>query len=375
MDKNMQKIPLVDLKAQYTTIKPEINSAIKRVLAQADFIMGDVIDQFEKSFARFVNARYAIGVSSGTDAIHLALIALGITKGDEVITTAHTFTATAEPIVWLGAKPVFADIDPHSFTVDPNKIENLITRKTRVIMPVHIYGQSADMDPILKLAKKYKLFVLEDAAQAHGAKYKDKRVGAIGDIGIFSFYPGKNLGAYGDAGLIVTNNNKLAEKIFLLRNHGRTTKYEHLEVGYGDRLDTLQAAILQAKLPFLSKWNAQRRAHAALYQKLLNNNSKIVLPTISAYAEHVFHLFVVRVPKRDEVAMLLKQKGISSGVHYPLPLHLQPAYSYLKYKKGDLSETEKASREILSLPLYPELTAKQIDFICNTLIKIIDKLK
>lgn len=359
------KIPLVDLKTQYRTISKEIDGAIKKVVGKTDFIMGEEIFAFESEFSKFLNVKHAIGVSSGTDAIHLALKALDIGLGDEVILPSHTFTATAEPIVWLKAVPVFAEIDEKTYTLDPKKCQKLITRKTKAIIPVHLYGQPADLDGILSLAKKYNLKILEDAAQAHGAAYKNKAVGNFGDITAFSFYPGKNLGAYGDAGIVVTNNSKLAERVRFLRNHGRTEKYIHRIVGYGSRLDTLQAAILSAKLPHLREWNSQRRQHAALYDKLLSAIKNVVIPYEADAVKSMYHLYVIRTPQRDKLREFLTGKGIETGIHYPVPLHLQPAYSFLRYKKGDLPVTEKIVDEILSLPMYPEITTQQIKYICR----------
>lgn len=372
-----EKIPLVDLRAQYKKIKREIDEVVEKVLEKANFIMGEELKEFELAFARFLGAKYAIGVSSGTDAIHLALLALGVRKGDEVILPAHTFTATAEPIVWLGAKPVFVDISEKTYTLDPCKVEKAITNKTKVIIPVHLYGHPADLASIIQIIKVYakKIYLLEDCAQAHGAEIKMqnnnggiwRKVGTIGEIGIFSFYPGKNLGAYGDAGMVVTNNPEFAEKIKLWRNHGRREKYLHELVGYGDRLDTLQAAILLAKLKYLEKWNKERRKKVALYNRLLKGLDEVKIPFEASWARAVYHLYAVCVKKREKLQRYLKEKGIETGIHYPLPLHLQPAYKFLEYKKGDLPVTEKVSREILSLPLFPELSGGQIQYICQCL--------
>ncbi len=362
----MIKIPLVDLKTQYKSIKWEIDQAIAKIFTHTNFIMGEEVEKFEWKFAKWLRIKYCIGVSSGTDAIHLALIALGIKPGDEIITTPHTFTATVEPVIWLGAKPVFVDIDPKTYTINPNLLEKVITKKTKVIIPVHLYGHPADMDPIIKIAKKYNLKILEDAAQAHGTEYKGKKVGTLGDAAIFSFFPGKNLGAYGDAGAVVTNSQTIAQKIKLLRNHGRTEKYIHQQVGYGDRIDTLQAAILLIKLKYLKKWNLARRKIASMYNKLLADTN-IITPYEAKYAKAVYHLYVIRIKNRDKILNRLRQKGIGSGIHYPLPLHLQPAYKFLGYKKGDFPESEKAAAEILSLPMYPELSSKQISYITKIL--------
>lgn len=360
-------IPLVDLKAQYKNIKEEIDIAISRILEKTNFIMGKEIEEFESLFAKFIGTEYAIGVSSGTDAIHLSLKVLGVKKGDEVILPAHTFTATAEPIVWLGAKPVFVDIDEKTYTLDPNHIAKRISCKTKVIIPVHLYGHPADMDEIQNLAKKHRIFILEDAAQAHGAKIKIKtkwvNVGTVGDLGIFSFYPGKNLGAYGDAGMIVTNSKKLAEKVTLLRNHGRTEKYIHDIVGFGNRLDTIQASILQTKLRHLKMWNIERQMKAKIYKKYLEGLKTLKLPFIAPWARSVYHLFVIKAKRRNALRKYLKSKGIETGIHYPVPLHLQPAYRFLGYKKGELPVTEKVVDQILSLPLYPEMSEKHISYI------------
>jgi dTDP-4-amino-4,6-dideoxygalactose transaminase len=364
-------IPFVDLKAQYDSIKDEINEAIQNVLNNTSFIMGEELKKFEEEFAQFCDVKYAIGVANGSDALILALRACGIGEGDEVITVPHTFIATTEAISNVGGKVVFVDIDPKTYTIDVSKIEEKITEKTKAIIPVHLYGQPADMDPIMKLAKKYNLKVIEDAAQAHGAEYKGEKVGSLGDVGCFSFYPGKNLGAYGDAGMVVTNNEEIAEKVKLLRNHGRITKkYEHDIEGYSSRLDNLQAAILRVKLKYLNEWNDKRRNNAKRYNELLSNINGIITPYEAEYAKHVYHLYVIRTDKeRDKLREELKSKGIATGIHYPVPLHLQPAYSYLGYKEGDFPVTEKVSQEILSLPMFAELNDEQI----GKVVKMIKK--
>ena len=354
-------IPFVDLKAQYDSIKDEIDNAIQNVLNTTSFIMGEELKKFEEEFAWFCDVKYAIGVANGSDALILALRACGIGEGDEVITVPHTFISTAEAISNVGGKVVFVDIDPKTYTIDVAKIEEKINEKTKAIIPVHLYGQPANMDPIMELAKKYDLKVIEDAAQAHGAEYKGKKVGSIGDVGCFSFYPGKNLGAYGDAGIVVTNNEEIAEKIKLLRNHGRITKkYEHDIEGYSSRLDNLQAAILRVKLRHLNKWNESRRENAKKYSELLSNIDGIITPYEADYTKHVYHLYVIRTERRDKLREELKSKGIATGIHYPIPLHLQPAYKYLGYKRGDFPITEKASKEIISLPMFAELSEDQI---------------
>jgi len=319
-------IPFVDLKAQYDSIKEEIDEAIQNVINNTSFIMGEELKKFEKEFASFCNTKYAIGVANGSDALILALKACGIGEGDEVITVPHTFISTAEAISNVGGKVVFIDIEPKTYTMDVSKIEEKINKKTKAIIPVHLYGQPADMDPIIELAKKYNLKVIEDAAQAHGAEYKGEKVGSIGDVACFSFYPGKNLGAYGDAGIVVTDNEEIAEKVKLLRNHGRITKkYEHEIEGYSSRLDNLQAAILRIKLTYLNEWNDRRRNNAKKYNKLLSNIGGIITPYEADYAKHVYHLYVIRVVKegRDKLREELKSKGIATGIHYPIPLHLQ----------------------------------------------------
>ncbi len=355
-------IPFVDLKAQYDSIKDGIDEAIQNVLNNTSFIMGEELKKFEEEFARFCNVKYAIGVANGSDALILALRACEIGKGNEVITVPHTFISTTEAISNVGGKVVLVDIDPKTYTIDVTKIEEKITEETKAIIPVHLYGQPVDMGPIMELAKKYNIKIIEDAAQAHGAEYKGEKVGSIGDVGCFSFYPGKNLGAYGDAGIVVTNSKEIAEKIKLLRNHGRITKkYEHKIEGYSSRLDNLQAAILRVKLKYLNKWNDKRRNNAKKYNELLSNINGIITPYEADYAKHVYHLYVVRTENRDKLREKLKSESIATGIHYPLPLHLQPAYSYLGYKNGDFPITEKASQEILSLPMFAELTDKQIE--------------
>jgi len=361
-------IPFVDLKAQYNSIKEEIDEAIQNVLNNTSFIMGEELKKFEEEFAQFCDVKCAIGVANGSDALVLALRACGIGEGDEVITVPHTFISTAEAISNVGGKVVFVDIDPKTYTIDVSKIEEKINKKTKAIIPVHLYGQPANMEPIVELAKKYNLKIIEDAAQAHGAEYKSKKVGSIGDVGCFSFYPGKNLGAYGDAGMVVTNNGGVAEKIKLLRNHGRITKkYEHEIEGYSSRLDNLQAAILRVKLRHLNKWNESRRENARKYNELLSNINGIITPHEVEYAKHVYHLYVIRIEKegRDKLKEELKSKGVTTGIHYPIPLHLQPAYNYLGYKRGDFSVTEEASQEILSLPMFAELADEQIEEIAK----------
>jgi dTDP-4-amino-4,6-dideoxygalactose transaminase len=360
------KVPLVDLKAQYASIKSEIDEAIGRVVTNTSFILGQEVEAFEKAFAEFCEAKYCVGVASGTAALQLALEASGVGPGDEVITTPHTFIATSEAITRLKARPVFVDIDPLTCLLDAGQIEAAITERTKAILPVHLYGYPADTDAINAIAAKYHLKVIEDAAQAHGARYNGQRVGSQGNVACFSFYPGKNLGAYGDAGAVVTNDPEVAEKVRLLRNHGRKTKYEHLMEGYGERIDALQAAILSVKLRYLEDWNVARRRHAQHYRVLLAGLD-VELPVEKENTQHVYHLFVVRVAQRDAVLEKLKAQGVEAGVHYPIPLHLQPAYQYLGYEKGDFPATEKVAGTVLSLPMYPELADAQIEYVVEAL--------
>ncbi len=359
-------IPLVDLKAQYLSIKDEIDAAIQRVVDSTSFILGPDVRAFEEEFARFCGVQHAVGVDSGTAALHLAFLACGIGPGDEVITTPHTFIATIGMLGRVGARPVFVDIDPQTYNIDPTRIEAAITERTKAIMPVHLYGQPAEMDSILEIADRHGLKVIEDAAQAHGAEYKGRRAGSMGHVAIFSFYPGKNLGAYGDAGALVTNDGEIAEKARLLRNHGRRDKYEHLLQGFNYRIDTLQAAILRAKLAHLEEWNEARRRHAATYRELLSDLD-LVLPYEPGHVRAVYHLLVVRLPERDALREHLRDRGISTGIHYPIPLHLQPAYRHLGYKEGDFPATEECARQVLSLPMYPELTPTQVEEVARAI--------
>lgn len=360
-------IPLVDLKAQYRAIQPDIDRAIERVITHAGFILGREVAQFEEAFASYCRAAHCVGTSSGTSALHLALRAAGIGPGDEVITTPFTFIATVEAIWMAGAKPVFADIDLRTYNLDPTQIEAVITEKTKAILPVHLYGQPADMDPLLAIAERYNLAVIEDAAQAHGAEYRGRRAGTLGQAACFSFYPGKNLGAYGDAGAVVTNDAELAERVRMLRDHGRLSKYEHQLLGFGERLDALQAAILGAKLPYLEDWIERRRALAARYNELLAD-SGLVLPHELPDRRAVYHLYVVRSAHRDALLEHLKARGIGAGIHYPIPLHLQPSLCYLGYRAGDFPQAEQASREVLSLPLYPEMTDEQVRYVAQAIL-------
>ena len=354
-------IQLVDLRAQYETIKNEIDAVIKDVVSQTAFIGGQYCKEFEGSFAQFCGVKHCVGVGNGTDALFIALKTLGIGAGDEVITVANSFIATSEAISQTGARVVFVDINPKTYNIDTEKIGEKITSRTKAIIPVHLYGQPADMDPIIDLAKKYNLRIVEDAAQAHGAKYRGRTIGSIGDMACFSFYPGKNLGAYGDAGAIVTNDDALAKKARMLANHGRIDKYDHEIEGVNSRLDGLQAAILGVKLKHLDVWSEARRKNAYLYNDFLRGTS-VVIPTEIANLKAVYHLYVVRV-KREERQKLqdyLKAKGIATGIHYPIALPNLKAYAYLKHNANEFSEATKASQEILSLPMYPELKESQV---------------
>jgi len=361
-------IPLVDLKRQYLSIKKEIDGAIQEIIDKSAFIMGENVQEFENEFAEFCGVKYGVGTSSGTTALHLALVVCGIKQGDEVITVPYTFIATTESISHTGAKVVFVDIEDRSYTIDTKEIEQAITERTKAIIPVHLFGHPADMDKIMSIAKKYNLIVIEDACQAHGAEYKGKKVGSLGDIACFSFYPGKNLGAYGDAGMAVTSNRELAEKMRLLRDHGRAEKYYHRIEGYNYRLDAIQAAVLRVKLRHLEEWTEKRRRNAKLYNELLKG-SGVRTPLEMEYAKHVYHLYVIRTEKREELYLKLKQSRISAAIHYPLPLHLQEAYRYLGWKKGDFPVSEACSRELLSLPMFPELTQEEIKEIVHTVRK------
>lgn len=361
-------IPLVDLKAQYAAIKHEIDSAIADIIENTRFIGGPPLVAFEEAFAAYQSTAHCVGCASGTGAIMLLLHALGIQPGDEIITTPHTFIATIEPIETLGAVPVFVDIDPVTYNIDPTQIEAAITEKTRVIMPVHLYGQLAPMDAIMSIAEKHDLIVIEDAAQAHGATLKGKKAGQWGEAAVFSFYPGKNLGAYGDGGAICTDNQDIAQKVASLRNHGRTAKYTHDIIGYGERLDTLQAAILHVKLRHLEEWNVQRRERAAYYTEKLADVPGVTTPASLPDSEPVYHIYCVRVQSnRDEILADLKDRGIGAGVHYPIPLHLQPALVHRGYAAGAFPHAEAAADTIMSLPLYPEMTPEQQDTVIETL--------
>jgi len=351
-------IPLVDLKAQYLDIKEEIDSAIQRIVDNTSFIMGPEVRGFEEAFAQTAGAREAVGVASGTAALHLALLACGVGPGDEVITTPFTFYATAEAIAQSGATPVFVDICPDTYNIDPAAIEAAITPRTRAIIPVHLYGQPADMAEILALAARHGLWTIEDAAQAVAAEYRGRRCGSIGDLACFSFFPSKNLGAYGDGGMVTSNDPELMTRIRRLRDHGRIGKYEHAELGWGYRLDALQAAILGAKLPHLEDWTERRRAAAERYAALLKGTD-VITPIERPYNRHVYHCYVIRTPHRDALVREFAAQGIGVGVHYPIPMHLQPAFAALGQARGAFPVAEAASEQVLSLPIFPEITPSQ----------------
>ena len=367
------KINFVDLQKQYQNYKEEIDEAVHGVLNKSNYVLGDEVEKFEEEFSSYCEVKYCIGVDSGTDALFLSLKALNIGLGDEVITVANTFIATAFAISMTGAKPVFVDVNPDTYNIDVNRIEEKITFRTKAILPVHLYGQPADMKPILESAKKYNLFVIEDSCQAHGAKYREKRTGSFGDIAAFSFYPGKNLGAYGDGGAITTNNEDLAEKIKMLRNYGQKMKHNHLIKGFNSRLDTIQAAILRVKLKYLDEWNQRRRENAQKYNELLSGLD-VVLPKELGGIEPVYHLYVIQTERRNELLEYLANKEISAGIHYPIPIHLQPAYKELGYKRGDFLITETLSQKVLSLPMFSTLKDEEIIYICDLIRKFMDEL-
>lgn len=364
------KIPFLDLKAQYQSIKHEINPAIQDVLDNTAFILGKAVSDFEMAFAAAQESKYCLGVSSGTDGNHIALWSLGIKPGDEVIIPANTFIATAWGATLCGAQPVFVDCQPDSYNIDPSKVEAAITPRTKAIVAVHLYGQSADLDPLREIADKYNLYLVEDCAQAHFAEYKGKKVGGLSSAASFSFYPGKNLGAYGEAGAFMTNNEDLYNNAKMIREHGSVHKYNHEVFGHNYRMEGIQGAVLGVKLKHLEKWTDGRRSVAEKYKKILGEVEQIKTPVEMPYAKHVYHLFVIQTQNtetRDKLAAFLNENGVSTGLHYPLPLHLQPCFNYLGYKKGDYPETERLAGCGLSLPMYPEMTDEQITYVCSTI--------
>jgi dTDP-4-amino-4,6-dideoxygalactose transaminase len=357
------QVPFLDLKAHHAPMLEEINGAIQRVIETGAFAGGPFVVQFEEDFAAYCNCPYAIGVGSGTEALWLALLALGVGPGDEVITVPNTFMATAEAITYVGATPVFVDVDEHTYTMDPGALQNAITARTKAIIPVHLFGQPADMDPIVEFASCHGLFVIEDACQAHGAEYKGRRVGTLGDAACFSFYPGKNLGAFGEAGAVVTSNIELQEKIRILRDHGQVRKYHHTMIGWNCRMDGIQAAVLRIKLRYLERGNQLRRSRAAHYDRALGDMAEVATPASAAWVRHVYHVYALRVRERDEVIRLLGEKGIGCAVHYPVPVHLQEAYYNLGYEQGAFPVAEQCAAEFVSLPMFPELTPDQVEIV------------
>jgi len=357
------KVPFADLRSNYLSIKEEIDKAISEVIGNSSFIKGHYVSEFEKNFASFCGSKQAIGVSNGTAALYLALLTAGIKKGDEVITVPNTFIATTEAISAAGGIPRFVDVNDY-YLMDISKLKEAINKKTKAIVPVHLHGHIADMPEIIEIAEENNLKVIEDAAQAHGAGYNGKR-SPLSSIACYSFFPAKNLGAFGDAGCVVTNNLEIAEKIRMLVDHGRTSKYEHAIEGFNHRLDALQAAILDVKLKYLDKWVEMRRKNASLYKKNLSQYSKVTLPKEKPHTKHAYHLYVIRTKERDKLKTHLESHGIETGIHYPIPLHLQQAYKHLLYNEGSFPQSEQQAKEILSLPLYPELSEEQINYVCE----------
>lgn len=361
------KIPFVDLKAQYKSIQQEVDSAIEKVINNTSFIGGNEVTRFEKCFAEKNNVSNCVSLANGTDALYVSLKMLGIGEGDEVITTAHSWISTSETISQTGATPVFVDVEPDFYTINPNQIESKITPKTKAIIPVHLYGQMSDMNQILCIAKEYDLFVIEDCAQSHFSEYEGKLAGTMGDVGTFSFYPGKNLGAYGDAGCVITDNDELAQKIRMFSNHGALVKHEHKMEGINSRLDGLQAAVLNVKVNYILDWTEQRIQNAEIYKELLSDIPNIALPKVRRDTKHTFHLFVIKAKKRDDLKHYLEERGISTSIHYPSALPNLPAYNYLNVRSSDFPIATRHEKEILSLPMYPELRREEIDYITDNI--------
>ncbi len=361
------KVQFLDLKAQYQSIRDEVAIELQKVLDSTAFAGGPFVAEFEKNFAAFCQVKHAIGVSNGTEALWVALLALGIKPGDEVITAANSFIATAEAISFVGATPVFVDVDETYYNLDPNKIEAAITEKTKAIIPVHLYGQMADMDAIMAIAQRHNLVVVEDAAQAQGAEYKGKPAGSIGHIGCFSFYPGKNLGAYGEAGAVTTNDDELAAWMRMFRDHGQSKKYHHDIIGWNARMDGFQGAVLNIKLKYLAGWNESRRINAKKYNELLANVAGVTLPTEMDWAKHIYHIYPILVDNRDALMSYLQEQGIASGIHYPVPLHLTGAYAAANQGVGQCPVTERITPRLVSLPMFPELTEAQISLTCEAI--------
>ena len=368
------KIPYLDLKAQYQSVKPEIDAAIARVLDSCQFVLGSEVLGFEREFADYCGAAECIALNSGTSALHLALLAAGVGPGDEVITVPFTFVASVAAVTYCAARPVLVDIDPRSFTMDPATIEAAITPRTKAILPVHLYGQSADMDPIMEIARRHGLVVIEDAAQAHGAKYKGRPVGSIGDMGCFSFYPGKNLGAYGEGGAVTTNNAEYSRTVRMLRDWGQDRKYHHVLRGFNYRMEGFQGAILRVKLAHLDAWTEKRRAVVSQYNTLLAECS-VQRPSEMPWGRHVYHVYTLRTEGRDGLQASLQTEGIQTGIHYPVPVHLQPAYSDLGYGRGAFPRSEDAARQVLSLPLYPELASQAVAEVAGAVKRAVSSRK
>jgi dTDP-4-amino-4,6-dideoxygalactose transaminase len=366
------KVPFLDLKSHHAPLRDEFDHAIREVIDSGIFAGGPAVVLFEEAFAKFCNCEHAVGLGSGTEAVWLALMACGVGSGDEVITAPTTFMATAEAITYCGATPVFVDVDERTYTMDPGALSRALTSRTKAIVPVHLFGQMANMDPILKFARQHGLFVVEDAAQAHGAEYKRRKAGSMGDVGCFSFYPGKNLGALGEAGAVVTNNLELRDKIRILRDHGQVRKYQHTMIGWNCRMDAIQGACLAIKLRHLQRGNELRRKHAQRYNEGFQGLDEVVTPIEADYARHVYHVYTIRVQGRDGVIRQLEEKGVGYGVHYPIPIHLQEAYAGLGYERGAFPVSEMIASEVLSLPMYPELEEDQIDFVIETVTEAVN---
>lgn len=361
------KVPFLDLHAHHEPIRPQLDEVISQVIESGAFAGGPFVDRFEEDFAAYCECRHAIGVGSGTEALWLSLLALGIGAGDEVITVPNSFMATAEAITYCGARPVFVDVDECTYTMNPEALADAVTPRTKAIIPVHLFGQPADMDPIQAVAQENGLYIIEDACQAHGARYKGQRAGSMGIAGCFSFYPGKNLGAFGEAGAVVTNNPGLNEKIRVLRDHGQFRKYHHSKIGWNCRMDGIQAGVLGVKLKTLENDNQRRRAHAAQYNRTLGEIPGVLTPLHAAYAQHVYHIYAVRVKERERIMERLAQKQIGCAVHYPIAIHLQEAYRSLGYAQGSFPVAERCAHEFVSLPMYPELTSEQVALVVESL--------
>ncbi|MEA3274499.1 MAG: DegT/DnrJ/EryC1/StrS family aminotransferase [Pseudomonadota bacterium] len=357
-------VPFLDLKAQFASIERELLAAASRTLASTQYVLGNEVGAFEEEFADYSGGKFGVGVNSGTSALHLALLAAGVGPGDEVITVSCTFVATVAAVDYAGARPVFVDVDPRTLNMDVTKVEAAITERTKAILPVHLHGQPADLDPILGIARRHNLVVIEDAAQAHSAEYKGRRVGSIGDLGCFSFYPGKNLGACGEGGMVVTNNEDFAQRIRMLRDWGQSRKYRHDYKGFNYRMEGIQGAILRVKLRHLDAWTEARRRHAESYNELLAD-AGVRTPVQEDYARHVYHVYAVRTPGRDAIQQALQAREIQTGIHYPIPVHLQKVYAEFGYSEGDFPVTEQAATELLSLPMFPELKRSQVEEVCD----------